>query len=137
MSAPATMRLRVLCPTELVVDERAVKIVAEAANGWFCMLPRHVDFVAALVPGILLYSPLDAVERYLALDEGTLVKRGRDVLVSVTSAVSSDDLGALHRAVEEQFRELDDEARAARSALARLEAGALRRFLEFERRHHG
>jgi len=137
MSVSSTMRLRVLCPTEVVVDEQAVKIVAEAANGWFCMLPRHVDFVAALVPGIFLYTPADAEERYLAVDEGTLVKRGRDVLASVTSAVSGDDLGALHRAVEERFRELDDEARAARSALARLEAGALRRFLEFERRHHG
>jgi hypothetical protein len=31
-----------------------------------------------------------------------------------------------------RFRALDDEAQGARSALARLEAGALRRFLELE-----
>ena len=54
--ASAVMRLRVLLPTELLLDEQAEKIVTEAENGSFCMLPRHVDFVAALVPGILVVT---------------------------------------------------------------------------------
>ncbi len=133
----ATMRLRVLLPTELLIDAEVVKVVAEAPNGWFCMLPRHIDFVAALVPGILLFTGPTGEERLLAVDEGTLVKRGRDVLVSVTNAVTGEDLGGLQQAVDLNFRILDEEARAARTALARLEAGALRRLLEFERQTHG
>jgi F-type H+-transporting ATPase subunit epsilon len=50
------MRLRVLLPTDVLVDREAAKVIAEAANGSFCLLPRHVDFVAALVPGILRYT---------------------------------------------------------------------------------
>jgi F-type H+-transporting ATPase subunit epsilon len=130
------MRLRVLLPTELLIDSDATKILAEAPNGWFCILPRHVDFVSALVPSILIFATPEREENYVAIDEGTLVKRGRDVLVSVTNGVTGDDLGALYNAVDDTFRALDEEARAARTALARLEAGALRRFLEFERRHH-
>lgn len=133
----ATMRLRILLPTELLLDTEAVKVVAEAPNGWFCMLPRHVDFVAALVPGILLFTAPTGGERFLAIDEGSLVKRGRDVLVSVTNAVTGEDFDTLQQAVDQNFRALDEEARAARSALARLEAGALRRLLELERQAHG
>ena len=49
------MRLTVLLPTEILVDEEVVKVVAEAQNGSFCLLPRHIDFVAALVPGLLSF----------------------------------------------------------------------------------
>ncbi len=50
------MRLRVLLPTEVLLDVEVTKVIAEAENGFFCLLPRHVDFVAALVPGILYYT---------------------------------------------------------------------------------
>ena len=56
MSTPdlTTMRLRVVLPERLLLDEETTKIVAEARNGSFGLLPRHVDFVAGLVPGIVL-----------------------------------------------------------------------------------
>ena len=49
------MKLTVLLPTEILVDEEVAKVVAEAQNGSFCLLPRHIDFVAALVPGLLSF----------------------------------------------------------------------------------
>lgn len=134
-SAPETegdaMRLKVLLPTRVLVDEAAAKVVAEAADGSFGMLPRHIDFVAALVPGILLYVTAEGAERYLGTDEGILVKCGREVLVSTRNAVPGDDLATLRRTVRERYVELDEHERAARSALARLEAGVVRRFIEF------
>ena len=45
------MRLKVLLPTKVLIDEEVTKVVAEAENGSFCILPRHIDFVSALVPG--------------------------------------------------------------------------------------
>ncbi len=45
------MKLKVLLPTEIFINEEVEKVVAEADNGYFCLLPRHVDFVSALVPG--------------------------------------------------------------------------------------
>ena len=131
-----TMRLRVLLPTEVLLDREAVKVVAEAANGSFCLLPRHIDFVAALVPGILRYHTPEGDERLIGIDEGTLVKRGDDVLISVLAAVHGVALNELSSAVTQQFLQRDEDERQARGALARLEAGTLRRFYELERQTH-
>ncbi len=46
------MRLKVLLPSQVLIDQEVSKIIAEAENGSFCLLPRHVDFSAALVPGL-------------------------------------------------------------------------------------
>jgi F-type H+-transporting ATPase subunit epsilon len=126
------MRLLVLLPTEVLVDEPVAKVVAEAENGCFGMLPRHVDFAAALVPGLLAFTDARGGERLVAIDEGILVKCGPDVRVSTRNAVSGDSAAQLRETMRSRFRALDDEAQGARSALARLEAGALRRFLELE-----
>ena len=130
------MQLKVLLPTEVLVDEKVSKVVAEAENGSHCLLPRHVDFVTALAPGILSYWTPDG-ERFLAVDEGTLVKVGDQVLVSTRNAVAHHSLDALRATVVSDFHTLDEHERQARTALARLEAAALERFLELEERRHG
>jgi F-type H+-transporting ATPase subunit epsilon len=114
-----------------VVRDDAASVVAEGSEGSFGILPRHVDYVSALVPGILTYRRQeDGSERILALDQGTLVKVGSRVLVSVRDAVDGDDLESLRGTVERRFRRLDQREREARSALATLEARFIRRFLE-------
>lgn len=137
MARPTAMQLKVLLPTEILIDEPVTRIVAEAADGAFCLLPRHVDFVAALVPGLLIFSGEHNAERYLAVDEGTLVKCGQDVRVSTLNAVQGTDLASLRETVERQFEVLDEHERMARTALARLEAGTIRRFIELEEELYG
>jgi F-type H+-transporting ATPase subunit epsilon len=124
------MQLKVLLPTEVLVDEEARKVTAEAENGAFTLLPRHIDFVAALVPGLLSYETADGQERFLAIDEGVLVKCGREVLVSTRHAVRGPDLGRLQQTIREQFDVLDERERLARSAMAKIEVDFMRRFLE-------
>jgi len=134
-SAPAgAMRLKVLLPSEILLDEPVRKIVAEAPDGWFGLLPRHVDIATALVPGVLIYVDKDGVERFLGIDEGVLVKCAAEVQVSTRNAVRGDDLYSLRHTVRAQFIELDEHAQSARSALARLEAGVVRRFIELQER---
>lgn len=130
------IRLRVMLPTHVLVDEHAVKVLARGADGAFCVLPRHAGFVTALVPGILVYLLEDGTERFVATDEGVLVKVGNDVLVSTPNGTTGDELDTLRDAVDTELLELDEEARRARSALARLEASTLRTFLELERHAH-
>jgi len=130
------MRLRVMIPTDVVVDERVRKVVAEGPDGLFCLLPRHVDVAHALVPGVLAFTGEDGRQRHAAVDRGTLVKVGHDVLVSVLDAVVGAGLPELQEAIRRSFLAIDEEERLARTALARLEAGALRRFLELERAEH-
>ncbi len=127
------MRLKVLLPTEILVDETVSKVSAEAENGSFCLLPRHIDFVAALVPGLLSFITAAGREIFLAVDEGILVKRGEQVLVSTRNAVLGPDLGMLKQMVDAQYRVLDERERMARSAVAKLEANFVRRFIEMEK----
>jgi F-type H+-transporting ATPase subunit epsilon len=124
------MRLEVLLPWHVLVDREVSRIVAEAENGWFCLLPRHADFVAALVPGVLVFTTPDGAEGLVALDHAMLVKCGAEVLVSTWRGAAGEDLASLREVVEREFLVLDDRERAARSALARLEAGVVRRFVE-------
>jgi F-type H+-transporting ATPase subunit epsilon len=126
------MHLRVLLPTEVLVDEPVIKVIAEADNGAFCLLPRHVDFVATLVPGILVFHSEQTQDNYAAIDEGILVKCGRDVFVSTLNGVRHSDIDKLHSLVEERFLELDEHERKTRTALARLEAGTLRGFKQLQ-----
>lgn len=133
----AAMRLKVLLPTEVLVDAEVIKVIADAENGSFCLLPRHIDFVAALVPGLLCFSDREGQESYAAIDEGVLVKCGRDVSISTLNGVRGTDLAELEALIEGRFLELDEHERKARTALARLEAGTLRGFLELQERFHG
>jgi F-type H+-transporting ATPase subunit epsilon len=128
------MNLKVLLPTEVLIDEEVSKIRAEAENGFFCLRPSHIDFTAALVPGLLSFDNSEGKEIFIAVDEGILVKYGHSVIVSTRSAVKGGELGQLERIVEEQFMVLDDKEKAARSAVAKIEAGFVRRFLEVQKR---
>lgn len=131
------MRLRILLPTEVLVDEPATKVIATAADGSFCLLPRHVDFVAALVPGVLSFFGPQQREFFAALDEGVLVKCGDEVTVSTLNGARGEELEELEAHVRERYLSLDEHERKARSAVSRLEAGTLRAFRELQERRHG
>ena len=127
------MRLRVVLPTHVEVDESVRKVNAEAEDGAFCLLPRHVDFVASLVPGLLSYESNAGKESFLAVGGGTLVKCGEDVFVSTTYTVRGAELGRLRDAVEEKSRELGERERKASSAVSKMEADFIRRLVELEK----
>jgi len=126
------MRLEVITPARDCLDLQVRRIVAEAPDGHFGILPGHGDFVTELVPGILVYEPEEGTERFVAVHSGTLVKCGPHVRVAARSAIEGSDLSWLRERVETEFRQQDDDERAARAALARLEAGMIRRFRDLE-----
>ncbi len=126
------MRLRMSVPTNIIVDEEVTKIIAESEAGSFCLLPRHVDVFAALVPGVLLFVQPNGTEVFFAVDEGLLVKQGQQVFVSARQAVRGDSLGDLQRTVCDVFASLDERERACQSAIASLEANFVRGFMKFQ-----
>lgn len=106
-------------------------MTASALNGSFGLRPRHLDFVSALVPGLLAYRlTRDSEERFVAIDHGVLVKQGDEVRVSVRHAVADAPLEDLLAVVEERFAELDEQERQVQTAVARLQADFLRRFMQ-------
>jgi F-type H+-transporting ATPase subunit epsilon len=124
------MNCKILLPSEVFFNKEVAKVVAEAGNGSFCLLPQHIDFAASLVPGLLRIVGPEGKEEFFAVDEGILVKRGSDVMVSTRNVIRIPDLGQLKQVVDEQFKALDDKEKAARTAAARLEADLVRRFME-------
>jgi F-type H+-transporting ATPase subunit epsilon len=129
------MRLKVWIPTEVILDEEVTRLKAEAENGWFGVLPRHVDYVTSLVPGVLCFQLGQKETEYLAIDYGVLVKCGPEVCVSTRNAVRGRDPAKLKAEVEEQFRAAHKKEEAARALEAKLEADLVRELLELE--HHG
>ena len=124
------MRLKVLLPSHILIDETVQKIIAEGLDGSFCLKPRHIDFVSALKPGLFQFISESGEEVFVAIDEGILTKCGDEVLVSAYNAVRGDDLATLKGTVEQRFKQLDESERIARSALARLETGVVRHFMQ-------
>ncbi len=132
MTSP-NMTLKVLLPTEVLLEQEVFRINAEAENGWFGMLPRHIDFVTALVPGVMRFQSPGKPEEYLAIDRGILVKCGREVSVSTRNAVRGTDLSQLKSDVEQQFVAVEERERSARAFEAKLESDLVRHLLEAER----
>ena len=130
---PTLMHLKVLLPFGIFAEKIGVaRIVAEAREGSFGLLPHRLDCVAALAPGILTYETEAEGEVFLAVDDGVLVKSGLDVLVSVRRALSGTDLGQLRDSVEQEFMTLDARDKSVRSVMAKLEAGFLHRFASLQ-----
>ena len=127
------MNLKVLLPFRIFAEITGVsRIVAETPNGSFGLLPRRLDGIAALAPGILIYEAEAEGEVYLAVDAGVLVKTGAQVLVSVRRAIRGTDLGQLRATVEREFLILDAREQQMRAVMAKLESGFLNRFVSLQ-----
>lgn len=130
---PTAMKLKVWLPSDLLLEEEAVRIKAEAEDGWFGLLPRHIDFVTSLVPGVVAFQPPGKAEEYLAVDHGILVKCGAEVSISTRNAIRGPNLEQLRKDLEAQFLERAERERAARALEAKLEADLVRNLLEAEK----
>ena len=130
------MRLTIVLPSRVALDEPVAKVRGRGRRGAFCLLPRHVDVWVMLVPGILSYEASGA-EHFVALDGGTLVKIGGKVRVSTPHLVQSGELGELRDAVAHTFAVQDERQRQAQAALRRMEADFIRRFLDLQDYSYG
>jgi len=123
------MHLKILLPYGVFADIKKVKrIVVETTAGSYGILPRRLDCTAALVTGILLYETESESEKYIAVNEGILIKAGEQVSISVRNAIGNAPLGKLKAMVEKERVELDQQEVSARIVMAKLETGFLRSF---------
>jgi F-type H+-transporting ATPase subunit epsilon len=130
---PILMNLKVLLPFQIFVETSGVsRIVAETCEGSFGLLPHRLDCVAALPPGILIYETQSDGETFVAVDEGVLIKAGRDVFVSVRRAIGGADLAQLHEAVNREFLTLNEQEESQRSVLAKMEVDLIGRMAIFQ-----
>jgi len=128
------MNVKILLPFKVFADIKNInRMVVETSQGSYGFLPQRLDCVAALVPGILTYETDQKEVKYIAIDEGVLVKAGDEVMVSVRNAIGGANLGKLRESVEKEFRELDETERKVRSVMAKLESGFLYNLKKYRR----
>lgn len=129
------MVLQVLLPSMVFAEHEGVtSIVFETPAGAFGLLPNRLDCVAILEPGIFTFTLKNAQPSYIAVDEGVLVKVGKQVRVSVRGAHADGDLAQLTLKVSNEYEKFQEHEREVRAALARLESGFMRGFQDLHPR---
>ena len=126
------MKLKVLLPTGVLADEEVRKVSVEAVDGAMTLLDGHIDIATEIVPGVMTYEPSSGGEKFVAVAEGVLVKCGDELLVSTRKGVIGTQLGELRNLVEKQLAEADEHELTARTALNKIEATFVHRFIELE-----
>ncbi|MBU0908998.1 MAG: F0F1 ATP synthase subunit epsilon [Proteobacteria bacterium] len=130
-----SISLGIYLPTRICWQADTVrKVIAEGLEGYFTLLPRHVDYIAVLVPGVLTVVDNAGQTFYFAVDHGSLVKQGGKVNISTRNCIEGKDFRSLVNIVATEFYQLDDLEKKARTALAGLEHSMLRRFAELKKR---
>ena len=123
------MQLKILLPYGVFADIKNVKrIVVETTDGSYGILPRRLDCTAAMVTGILVYETEEDGEKYIAVNDGIMIKAGAQVSISVRNAIGNAPLGKLRAMVEKEMVELDELEINARNVMAKLGTGFLRNF---------
>lgn len=116
------MHLKVFSPIGIVLDTPVNQVDFEAIDGFYTLLPKHVDMVSALKPSILSYRT-DGKSGYIACNKGVLVKKGSNVAVSTKLAILGTDLKQLEKTIEIDFKEMEQQRKEANLAMAKLEIG--------------
>lgn len=125
------MRLRIITPLAVVVDEDAVTAVrAEDASGSFGILAGHADFLTSLGISVIDWKRADGTRHYCAVRRGMFsVGVGRDVAVATREAITGDDLATLDATVLTRFREEIEQERSERFESTQLQINAIRRIV--------
>ncbi|MFP4496989.1 MAG: F0F1 ATP synthase subunit epsilon [Vulcanimicrobiota bacterium] len=127
------MKLKVALPTKILLEEKVKKVKAEGVDGNFELLPRHVDYLSALKPGIIEFETKEGEIGYIAVNEGILIKIGSRVLVSTENAAVGTELGHLEEKIREDYLKIDDQEKKANTAVYNIESEILKKFGRLEK----
>lgn len=120
------MRLKIITPLAILMDEDIDSLRAQDASGSFGILNGHAPFLTALEISIVSWRVGD-VERFCALRGGVMtVAASSGVEIATREAVTGDDLATLDSDVLAQFRTDADDERAEHVEAMRLQFNAIR-----------
>ena len=129
------IRLRIVTPTRLLIDEEVDEVTAPGVMGEFGVLPNHIAFLTLLVPGEISYKQ-GMTKHYLAVSGGyaEVLNNVMTVLATAAEFASDIDTNQARQAkeiAEKRMQELNYEDKeyntadvALRWANARLEVAS-------------
>ena len=124
------MRLRIVTPLSVIVEEDALAVRAEDDSGSFGILPGHGDFLTSLAISVVSWKRNNGARRYCAVRKGMLsISDGKDVAVATREAIAGDDLATLDTTVLDRFRAEFEQERSERFESIQLQLNAIRRIV--------
>ncbi len=127
------MQFKVFSPLGILLNEKIKKLDFEAIDGFFTLLPKHIDFVDALTTSIVSYTNEEEKTAYIACDEGILVKKGQEVVLTTKLAILGSDLSKLTQTIETDFKQMREARKEANKTMAQLEINLTKGLLNAQR----
>jgi len=122
------MKLRIVIPLSIVVDEDIDSLRAEDDSGSCGILPGHAPFLTALAISIVSWRKAD-VERFCAVRGRVITVPGAAIDIATREAMAGDDLANLDSEVLARFRADAEEERVEHVESLRLQTNAIRRMI--------
>jgi F-type H+-transporting ATPase subunit epsilon len=127
------MRLRIVTPLSVVVDEDIDSLRAEDASGSFGIMAGHAPFLTALAISIVSWRK-DDTESFCAVRGGVMTVGQKQapssrIDIATREAVAGDDLATLDEEVLARFHADADEERTEHVEIVRLQLSAIRRMI--------
>jgi F-type H+-transporting ATPase subunit epsilon len=124
------IRLRVVTPTRLVLDEDVDEVTAHGELGEFGVLPDHIAFLSTLVAGELSYKQ-GATKKLLAVGGGyaEVLDNVMTVLAPTAEFAAEIDVARAQRAkerAEKQLAQLNQEEKDWQTAETALQRALVR-----------
>lgn len=127
------MKLTVFTPFGMVLQQRINKVTVETLNGYYTLLPKHVDFAAAMPINIVSYEQENGESSYIACYQGIVVKKKDVVTITVQNAVEGRTIQELKEVIRRDFKQHNESRKELNLAMARLELGIVRGFGKLSR----
>jgi F-type H+-transporting ATPase subunit epsilon len=121
------MRLRIVTPLSILLDQDIDSLRAEDASGSFGILSHHAPFLTALSISILSWRQ-GLTEGFCALRGGVMVV-GKTTQIATPEAVLGDDLATLDTQVLTRFRTEAEAERVEHVEALRLQMTAIRQMI--------
>ena len=124
------MRLRLITPTEVVLETDVEHVTVEDPTGSLGIRPGHAPLVTPLVPGIVQAREPAGRTQYVAVNGGVMLVGGDTVEIFSRQAVAGTDLQHLEDNVVAGFEKDVEEDRANRAAFEKLRVSFMRGVIE-------
>jgi len=127
------MKLRVLTPSEVILEQDVTHVTAEDPTGSLGIRPGHATLMTPLVPGIVIARSESGSQRYVAVNGGVMLVDSNTVEIVSRQAVTGTDRAELETKVVAGFEKDNDDDRANRAAFEKLRISFMRGVVELDR----
>jgi len=127
------VKLRVLTPSEVILEQDVAHVTVEDPTGSLGIRPGHATLMTPLVPGVVVARTERGSEYYVAVNGGVMLVDKDAVEIVARQAIAGTSAAELESNVVAGFEKDSDDARANRAAFEKLRISFMRGVVELDR----